>query len=444
MKIIQKFLFLISLFSVISAQPTSTVKHPEWVKDAVIYEVNLRQYTPGGTISEFKEHLPRLKELGVDILWFMPIHPIGEVNRKGTMGSYYAVKDYTGLGAEYGTKEEFKGLVNEIHKQGMYVILDWVANHTAWDHPWTSSNSEFYIKNDRGDFVPPVPDWHDVIKLDYSNSNLRTEMIKAFEYWVNDFNVDGFRCDVAGMVPLDFWVDARNQLAKSKEIFWLAEWDTPEMQKDAFNMTYGGENYRIGTRIFKGENTAFDLFKSIGREQTEFHPEAIIMQFTTNHDENTWNGATHETIRGAEEVFTALTYLIPGMPLIYSGQEAGLDKRLSFFDKDEIIWKQAPMADFFKKLNSLKKSNSALNIGEVGAKLVTELSEDQSTLFIIRKRGEKQVVGIFNLSAKQSNNSFNHKELQGTYTDFTSGNKEVFQKKINSSLPPWGYKILSK
>src|SRR6056297_2987474 len=204
-------------------EKSTQVKHPEWSKNAVIYEVNIRQYTEEGTFEAFEEHLPRLKELGVDILWLMPIHPIGEKNRKGKLGSYYSVKDYKGVNSNFGTKEDFRNLVKEIHKQDMKIILDWIANHTSWDNPMINEHPEWYTKDSSGNFQAPVDDWTDVADLNYKNQELSDYMTEAMKYWVDDFNIDGYRCDVAGMVPTSFWNNTRKELNNIKDVFMLAE-----------------------------------------------------------------------------------------------------------------------------------------------------------------------------------------------------------------------------
>lgn len=325
-------LLIMILFIDLNAQ----LKTPDWAQNATIYEVNVRQYTPEGTFAAFQKHLPRLKELGVDILWLMPINPIGEKNRKGTLGSYYSVKDYKDINPEFGNKNDFKNLVDEIHKLGMYVIVDWGANHTAWDHNWVINHPEYYTKDSLGNFVPPVADWADVVDLNYDNTDLRKEMIDALCYWIKDFNIDGYRCDVAGMIPTEFWNNAREELDKIKPVFMLAEWETPDLHEKAFEMTYAWEIHKLLNSIYKGEKSPEDLKDLIVNDKRKFQDYAYRMLFTSNHDENTWNGTEFERLGEAAEMFAALTYVIPGMPLIYNGQEAGFNKRLEFFEKDEI------------------------------------------------------------------------------------------------------------
>ena len=266
-------------------------KLPEWAKSASIYEVNTRQYTPEGTFKAFQKELPRLKEMGVDILWMMPINPIGVKNRKGTLGSYYSIKDYKAINPEFGTESDFKNLVTEAHKLGMHVIIDWVANHTSWDNVWMKNHSDWYTKDSLGNIIRPAgTDWDDTADLNYSNPELRRAMIDAMSYWVKNADIDGFRCDVAGMIPLSFWIHARKAIDEIKPgCFFLAEDGEPAIHK-AFDMTYDWPLKDIINDIAKGKKNANDLIKHFESESKRFQPEDLRMQFTTNHDENTWSG----------------------------------------------------------------------------------------------------------------------------------------------------------
>ena len=350
--------------------PVSKVEHPEWSKNATIYEVNVRQYTPEGTFNAFSEHLPRLKEMGVDILWFMPIHPIGKINRKETessMGSYYSVQDYKSVNSDYGTKEDFKRMVEQAHGLGMKVILDWVPNHTAWDNPWTE-NKDWYVLNEEGDFIPPLgTDWIDVIQLDYTNEEMRAAMIDAMKYWVAEFGVDGYRCDVAGKVPTDFWVRAHAELDEVKDVFMLAEDGEPELLIEAFDMNYAWEYAHIIREIAKGAMTFDRLDSLLAEDAKKFPDNSYRMYFTSNHDENSWNGTDIEMYGDNFQNFAVLSATIDGMPLVYSGQEAVLDKQLLFFEKDEIEWKDYALVDFYTDLLALNKRNEALWNGAYGA-----------------------------------------------------------------------------
>lgn len=428
------------LYSLLFSQ-TNT---PEWSFNKTIYEVNLRQFTDEGNFSAFRKHLPRLKELGVGILWFMPVHPIGELNRKGSLGSYYSVKDYTEVNPEFGTIEEFKELVNEIHSLGMYVIIDWVANHTAWDHKWTKTHPEFYSKDKDGNFIPPVDDWSDVIDLNYENKELWNEMIIAMKFWVNECDIDGFRCDVAGMVPIEFWIEARNELDKIKPVFMLAEWDTPE-QHLAFDMTYDWNMHKIMNDIAQDKKTPEDIIRHIENDRTNYPEFAFRMQFTDNHDENSWNGTVFERLGDAAECFAALTFLIPDMPLIYSGQEAGLNKRLSFFEKDPIEWKEHKFFDLYKSLIELKKSNELLYCGTKGGNIEFIPNNDQQKILsFVRVKDKNILLAVFNLSETPFEVLLNVARLTGTFQNFLTKEKIKIENSFKIKLDKWGWKVFIK
>ena len=438
-------LILFFIPSELISQELTSVKHPEWSYDKVIYEVNLRQYTEDGSFKAFEEHLPRLKEMGVGIIWLMPIHPIGEKNRKGTLGSYYSVKDYFAIDSSYGTIEDFKSLVNKVHESGMHIIIDWVANHTAWDNEWAAEHPEFYTKDSAGNFVPPVDDWSDVIDLNYDNEELRNYMIGVMMYWVKELDIDGFRCDVAAMVPIDFWLNIRKQLDSIKPVFMLAEAWEPELH-EAFDMTYSWGMHHLMSEVAKGEKNVNDI-KLLFEKENKMYPEsAFRMQFTSNHDENTWNGTVREKFEEAAGAFAALTYVIPGMPLIYSGQEAGLDKRLRFFDKDTIVWKKSEFEKLYKKLNELKKDNNTLLNGEKGGKMqILTVSGDSSKIlsFVREKNGDK-IFSIFNLSKEKTDFKIESQKIKGLYKELNSEKEQEFGNVASFNLKPWEYKIFYK
>ena len=375
----------------------------DWVKNAVIYEVNVRQYSPEGDFAGFEKHLPRLKKLGVDILWFMPIHPIGVKNRKETeesLGSYYAVKDYKGVNPDLGSLEEFKALVGKCHDMGFKVVLDWVANHSAPDNAWVEEHPDFYTKDEEGNYpIAPVgTDWWDVADLNYDNPDLRAAMVDAMKFWVDECDIDGFRCDVAGEVPLDFWQETIKELRGMKEIFMLAEWDDPKMHS-CFNATYGWGFHHALMEVGKGHWTLDSLRKQMLDDNARFTEGAFKLRFTTNHDENTWKG-TEESLFGKNtKNFQALIFAAPGMPLMYSGQESVLDKQLEFFEKDEIDWKSYELAPFFKKLDEVREANPAIWGGEWGGSFMF-LGGDSSNgvMAFERSRDNNRIRFIMNCS----------------------------------------------
>ena len=379
-------------------------EHPKWSKNASIYEVNIRQFTPEGTFKAFRDHLPRLEKMGVDILWLMPIHPIGVKNRKGKLGSPYAVKDYFAVNSNYGTLEEFKKLVQEIHKRGMKIIIDWVANHTAWDHKWVEQHPEWYKKDKEGNIHSYVYDngqelehWTDVIGLDYTQKKLRDKMIEALKYWVQEANIDGYRCDVAGLVPTDFWERAREELDQIKPVFMLAEWEEPELHKQAFDMTYDWEFHDLMVELAEGEKDALDLKRYV-EEPDKFPADAYRMSFTTNHDKNTWEASDDEFFGEAFPAFTVLAATLQGMPLIYGGQESGLDKRVEFFYKDAIDWDEYQYAELYQRLLKLKKNNPALWNGQYGAQAEVLAETTEDVFAFKREQEDNQVRVIINFS----------------------------------------------
>ncbi len=449
-------IYSLGLLLIIVASPTlpqeaasdtmvSQISHPEWSYNASIYEVNLRQYTPEGTFNDFSEHLPRLKKMGVKILWFMPIHPIGEKNRKGTLGSYYAVKDYLAVNKEFGTLEDFKKLVKKIHEMGMYVLIDWVANHTAWDNPLTVKHPEWYTKDEAGNFVPPVADWHDVIDLNYDNPDLREYMIDALKFWVEETNIDGYRCDVAGMVPIDFWNRAREELDKIKPVFMLAEWESPEMHENAFHMTYSWSFYHLLNAIARGDTMVTAIDSLWQKERATYPRDAFRMRFTSNHDENSWNGTVFERLGDGVEAFAVLATTVKGLPLIYSGQEAGLNERLAFFEKDTIQWKVHKLTDVYTTLLHLKKSNRALHNGNRGGVMQRiHTSEDEAIYAFIRESGSAKVVVILNLTDTRQEFVLEGETFAGEYTDVFRKTSQTLSTEQELTLRAWDYLVLAR
>lgn len=421
-------------------QEKCTVTHPDWARKAVIYEVNVRQYTKEGTFAAFEAHLPRLKELGVDVLWFMPVHPISEKNRKGTLGSYYAIKDYKEINPEFGTKEDFKKLVDKAHEMGFKVIMDWVANHTGCDNVWTVSHPDWYVKDDAGNFKSPY-DWTDTYELNYDNQEMRAAMLEAMKYWITDFGVDGYRCDVAHEVPTDFWNNVRASLDSIKPVFMLAESENADLMDHAFDANYSWELMHIMNDVYKGDKNAEDIATYIKKLSTDSTvcPDAIKMNFVTNHDENSWNGTEFERYGKGAEAFAVLTYTLNGMPLIYTGQEIGMTKRLSFFDKDMVpSWKENKTTTFYKKMNELKHTNLALLAGTGGTIRRYQTSENKNLLVFSRDQGGRHMLVMINLSPKSISYSSNDAFGKGSYTDYFTA-KTI--ENLPGALGPWEYKI---
>jgi glycosidase len=419
------------------------VQHPEWSKNLSIYEVNVRQFTPEGTFLALESHLPRLKNLGADILWLMPINPIGELNRKGTLGSYYSIKDYMEINPEYGNKEDFKHFVQMAHEQGLYVIVDWVANHSAWDNALVTEHPDWYDKDSTGKMVSPF-DWTDVVEFNYDNPEMSAYMLDALKYWVIDFNIDGYRCDVAGMVPDTFWQKVRSELDGIKPVFMLAEDEAPRHHA-AFDMTYGWEFHHIMNKIYKGENSANDIETYLRKNDSLYPQNAYRMNFITNHDENSWNGTEFERLGEGVEAFYVLTATVPGLPLIYTGQESAMDKRLDFFERDAVKWGDYSMTNFYKALFDLKKSNAALFNGSYGGsweRITT--GEDKKVFALLRKKDNNAVVSIVNLNYEPVQITLQGSTFAGDFTELYSGEKVALSADQTMELPAWGYKVFFK
>jgi glycosidase len=385
--------------------PIADMAHVDWSRSASLYEVNLRQYTEAGTFEAFEAHLPRLQRMGVGILWLMPIHPIGVVERKGSLGSPYSVRDHRGVNPEFGDLAALKRLVRAAHALGMHILLDWVANHTAWDHPWVTEHPQWYLKNDAGEICScrfdngtQIEEWTDVVGLDYRQGDLRQAMVDAMVYWVAEVGVDGFRCDVAGLVPTPFWVQARAALQAIKPVFMLAEWSAPELHEGAFDMTYGWEVDETLLAVANGRANAPAIAACVRRQQVRFPHHAYRMLFTSNHDLNAWHGSDTERFGAAFKACAVLAATLPGMPLVYGGQEAGLDKRLAFFEKDPIVWGDIALGEFYRRLMLLKQQHPALWNGQYGGGTEFLPVCSETVLAFRRQRQDSSVAVVVNLS----------------------------------------------
>ncbi|GGD62518.1 alpha-amylase family glycosyl hydrolase [Croceicoccus mobilis] len=429
-------------------QQYSEIQHPDWSKDAVLYQINTRQFTAEGTFRAAEKELPRLKELGVDILWLMPIHPIGEKNRKGTLGSPYSVQDYYAVNPEFGTKEDLKHFVDTAHAQGFHVILDLVANHTAWDNQMATDHPDWYEKDWKGDFRPtPWWDWSDVIDLDWSQPGVREHVGKAMEYWVREFDIDGYRADVAGYVPIDFWETERKRLEAIKPVFMLAEWKTPELTRRAFDAVYAWDWHEAVKRIAHGEADATALFTYYAENESNWPREAMRLTYIANHDSNAWEGTQYENFGDALPAFIALSFTGEGMPMIYDGQEACNAKRLEFFEKDAIDWSQGEdceLTQLFTDLIDFRKANPALSNGQWGARMSQVVSDKPKQLFAwVREEDDNKIVGLFNLSARPVSATLADRHAAGSYTEFRTGEAVTIAAGDTVELPAWGFRLLS-
>ena len=424
-------------------KPYVTLTHPEWSKNATIYQINTRQFTKEGTFKAAEKHLPRLKSLGVDILWLMPIHEIGELNRKGNLGSPYSVKDYYSVNPEFGTDEDFQNFVDAAHKHGFKVILDWVANHTAWDNPLTEQHPEWYERDWKGDFRPtPWWDWSDIIDLDFSQPGVREYMTEAMKYWVSEFDVDGYRCDVAGFVPIEFWNNVRKELDAIKPVFMLAEWESRDLHAEAFDMTYAWSWYDAVHNITQGKADMNALFVYYSWNESAFPKNSYRMTFVSNHDKNAWDGTMYEQFGDGLEAAIVLSVVGEGMPLIYNGQEAGNDKRLEFFKKDEINWEEDPVGELYQKLFALKKDFPALWNGKWGARMIrVENSAPMQVFSFVRENDTEKIFALMNFSESVHSLHFPTTLQNGEYTEYFSNKKKKFGPTTELTLNPWDYRV---
>ena len=413
--------------------------HPAWMMQGNIYEVNVRQYTPEGTFNAFAKHLDRLKAMGVETIWFMPINPISKLDRKGTLGSYYAVSDYTAINPEFGTFDDFKKLVQAIHDKGMKVLIDWVPNHTGADHRWITEHPEFFVKDNSGKAAVAF-DWSDTRQLDYKNPIMQDSMIAAMKFWVKGTNIDGFRCDVAWNVPASFWNKSIPQLRKMKNLFMLAEGDSTYLPKSGFDAVYPWHMFKMMEKVAKGEKTALAL-DSINKENEMLYPaNTIQMYFTSNHDENSWNHADFGTFPGAVHApFAVFSQTMKNsIPLIYSGQEEPVLRALEFFEKDPITFKNFEREKFYKTLLELRKRNEALSANTSFKKVL--VGDEKAVYAYVREKGNKKVFVILNFSGIEQSVSLKESSLLGkAYNVFEE--KEVLLNAKERKMKPWDYEI---
>ncbi len=448
-KIILLAVLSLGILSCTTQKTPKTMEHPSsWKHTTNIYEVNVRQYTPEGTFRAFEKHMPRLKEMGVKTLWFMPITPIAQKNKKGTMGSQYAAADYTSINPEFGTMEDFKHMVNEAHKLGFKVIIDWVANHTGWDHTWTKTNPEYYLIDPKTNDFQIASGMDDIIELDYSNPALRKAMIDAMKFWVREANIDGFRCDLAAWVEVDFWAEARPQVDALKPLFWLGEFDeieNPEYGK-VFDASYIW-SWMHKTREFNEGKASFADLKNLLHKYSDIGDGSMRAWFTSNHDENTWNGTEYEKYGVFAKPLAVFSITWNGVPLIYNGQELPLKtKRLEFFEKDPIPWAgKNELHDFYKTLLNLKSANPALRGGDPAVTTyLLKTTADDKVMAYVRKNGNNEVLTVLNFSKEPVSFQITDDHLNGKFFDAFTGSTRNFTQDKGFNLPVSGYAVFKK
>ena len=414
-----------------------------WAKDATIYEVNIRQYTPEGTFVAFQKHLLRLKEMGVTVLWLMPITPISDKGKKGNLGSYYACSSYTKINPEFGTASDFLNLVNAAHALGMKVIIDWVANHTGRQHEWMELHPDWFSQNEKGEFTERNG-WDEVVDLNYQNQAMRQALIGAMQYWVRDFKIDGFRCDMAHLVPLDFWIQARKEVETIKPLYWLAECEEVNYHQ-VFDTSYAWALMHASEKLAKGEAGVHDIYNVL-HDYAQYPAGANKLLFTSNHDENSWNGTEYEKFGVAAKAWAVFTQTWKGIPLIYSGQELPNQKRLAFFDKDLIDWQlkdehaKPALHDFYKTLAELRKTHTAITSGDT-----FNLPVDQNgVMSFLRWDKQSTVLVLLNLSTHHHRIQLAHEKLNGNFQNVFSGLSYSFNNTIPFELMPGEFFVYVK
>ena len=424
----------------------------EIISKAVLYEANIRQYSVEGSFNAFAEDLPKLKKMGVKIIWLMPINPISNTKSKGPLGSYYAVSNYTKVNPEFGTLKDFKSLVNKAHQLGMYVILDWVPGHTGWDHVWIKENSDYYLKNRKGEIIDPIDfrtgksfGWTDVADLNYKNMQMREALRKAMVYWVEETNIDGYRIDQAYAVPEEFYNKTFAILKRIKPLFLLAETDIYhpgglDLVKK-FDASYDWPGHHLSKKVAQGQKNALNYSRHIERTIKRYGPENIVVNFVSNHDENSWNGTIEESYGKAAYAFMALSYTIPGMPLVYSGQEYDLNKRLHFFEKDSFPKVSGKTMEFLQQLGALKNNHKALTSGLSGGSFKRLLnSKNDQILAFERERDGDTIVFIANLSKDYAQFTLPY---EGNFKRFQDFKNKRLSSSYQYDMKPWEFWILT-
>lgn len=420
------------------SRPTepSSYDRPDWVEDAVLYEISVRDFTQDGTFRAVIPHLPRLKQMGVTALWLMPIHPIGKERRSGEWGSPYSVRDYYAVNSNYGSKEDFRALVEAVHEHDMRILLDLVANHTAWDHPWIEEHPEWYEQDEAGDITHPEgTDWTDVAALNYEHPEVRTAMKQVMQYWVEEFNIDGYRGDAAGRVPADFWESAIEELRSSASVMMLAEAESPALHERGFDVSYSWNVYRTLNAIWNGAPTS-RLATVLADERETFPDHALRLRFTTNHDEVAADGppiALFNGPRGAQAA-ALLSAVVPGMPLLYNGQEVGA--AIPPFRGMSIQWDEHPdMEAFYTRLLRRIHSTPAVRRGNLTVHhpagtdvIVLERTAEQDRLLILINVRDRTVQAP--LPARWQGRS-----LRDVFQD------DVRREGESVTLPGYGYRV---
>ena len=418
---------------------------PYSANNNVIYEANLRNYSTQSNFKGLENDLCRLKNMGVDIIWLMPVHPIGKVNRLGSKGSPYSIVDYKAINPEFGTEADFRSLIRKAHEYDMQIWMDWVANHTAWDHPWVKTNIDFYATSSTGERPYSPEDWSDVIQLDYNNQELQDVMIDAMKYWVREFDIDGYRCDAATYVPLAFWRKAKTAVNEIKEITWLCEGDSPTYMS-VFDCDYAwGFNDALNSF---GENKDVATLKTQCERLFNHgsYKKKSRMVYLTNHDLNAYEGTEFKRYGDFVLPLTILSFTIYDLPLIYNGQEIGFNKVMNLFDTRFVEWKRGSQsyAELFKKLSKLRRTHAALENGENRGELKFYETTNSKVLAFSRTKDNKEIVVLLNFSEQAVQVKFTTESPSGVYQDYLSEGEITINNNTTISLPVNGYVVYVK
>ena len=441
------------LLLVLRSSPRLTMEAaapPAWSRSAVIYEINVRQFTPEGSFNALDRQLPRLDSLHVDVLWVMPVQPIGKKNRKGPLGSYYSISNYTAINPEFGTAADFKKFVADAHARGKKVVLDWVANHTSFDHVWIAAHPDWYVHRPDGsisnarDNEGHETDWTDVAELNYDNRAMRDQMIADMRWWIDSMNVDGFRCDVAGGVPMDFWREARRRLSMVRpQLFMLAEAEGPEFYP-AFDATYGWALHHLLNEVAQGKRSTAELETYFTQAKQKYPASAYRMYFTSNHDENSWNGTEFERM-GANHMpaYVLAATALESMPLLYTGQEVSMKKRLRFFEKDTVDWSGPSLAGFYRSMFDLKHANQALWNGAYGGDQMPLPNDGGSRVYAYtRTKGDNTVLVALNFGDNPVRLNYRALSRPGIYNDWFTRGRLTLGNSGTIEIPAHGYRVL--
>lgn len=412
---------------------------PQWIQEGLVYELFVRDFTPEGTFRAIIPRLEEIRELGVETIWLMPIHPIGEEERKGRLGSPYSIRDYYTVDPAYGSEADFQALVDAVHRLDMHIIIDLVVNHTAWDHPWVEEHPEWYTRDGEGNIVPPVEDWSDVADLDFSNQELREELTRIMKYWVSEFNIDGYRVDTASMIPPGFWKESIPRVKEVKPVLFLGETNDPALSEAGYQLIYSWDSYGWLKNTAEGGSSA--IFVAGAERQMENIEGASYLRFITNHDETAWDApppVLFDSQEGAMAMAVAHMFM-PGVPLVYNGQEIGNEDSWAFFDKWNYDWSLNPeVRDFYVRLGEIWQQEEALRFGDMRR---IRLENSERTVGYLRRTQNDELLILVNTGNEKVHPGL-PPELHGSYTELFS--KSLVQLDGESALEALEYGVYSK